>query len=645
MSSAFLFNVLYSGFRKVTQYLGTALKSNEQFNKSFANLKGSLLTALQPIYETLLPVILTLMNVASRFVQAIGNIFATLSGKSSAQMAKNAEALYDQTKATEDLGNASKKASKSLAGFDEIQKLSEPSAETAAENTQASAANFEEFKTEDYQTKIDALTTYVSMGLLALGAILAFSGVNIPLGIALLALGATGLVSQIATNWGGLKKALSGSIGMIVAVLSTALLAIGAILAFSGTHIPLGIGLMIAGAAGLGTTVAANWGTIAKALKGPIGGVVALLSTALLAIGAVLCFTGAALGLGIGLMVAGAAGLATVTALNWNAVIDSMRGTVGEIVAIVSGALLALGAVLCFTGVATGLGIGLMVAGAAGLAAVVTINWSSIIDSMRGTVGEIIAIVSGALLALGAVLCFTGAATGLGIGLMIAGAVGLATVVATNWNSLKQPISAAISSIMVILGSAMVVIGFIMCLTGAGLGVGLALILTGLTGTIASVSVSDNPITRFVKSVANSVLSFINLIIEGINWLFHIRFDGLTVAGVQIIPKMDFKLLDIPPIPYLAEGAVLPANKPFLSVVGDQRHGTNIEAPLSTIQEAVALVMEDYAAANMAGHEATVAVLRDILEAVLGIHVGDDVIGQAVSRYNAKMSIIRGGSV
>ena len=98
-------------------------------------------------------------------------------------------------------------------------------------------------------------------------------------------------------------------------------------------------------------------------------------------------------------------------------------------------------------------------------------------------------------------------------------------------------------------------------------------------------------------------------------------------------------------LPQLAKGAVIPPNAPFAAILGDQRHGTNIEAPLSTIQEAVALVMEDYAAANMAGHEATVAVLRDILEAVLGIHVGDDVIGQAVSRYNAKMSIIRGGSV
>lgn len=99
----------------------------------------------------------------------------------------------------------------------------------------------------------------------------------------------------------------------------------------------------------------------------------------------------------------------------------------------------------------------------------------------------------------------------------------------------------------------------------------------------------------------------------------------------------------LPQIPYLAQGAVLPANKPFLAMVGDQKHGTNVEAPLATIQEAVALVMEDMVASNMAGHEATVAALRQILQAVMGIRVGDEVLGRAVDRYHSKMAVIHGG--
>lgn len=46
-----------------------------------------------------------------------------------------------------------------------------------------------------------------------------------------------------------------------------------------------------------------------------------------------------------------------------------------------------------------------------------------------------------------------------------------------------------------------------------------------------------------------------------------------------------------PDVPYLAKGAVLPANKPFLAMVGDQSHGTNVEAPLDTIKQALAEVL------------------------------------------------------
>ena len=100
-----------------------------------------------------------------------------------------------------------------------------------------------------------------------------------------------------------------------------------------------------------------------------------------------------------------------------------------------------------------------------------------------------------------------------------------------------------------------------------------------------------------------------------------------------------------PQIPYLAKGAVLPANTPLLAVVGDQKHGTNVEAPLETIQQAVALVMSDQNAALMAGFATSVEVQREILQAVLGIQIGDEVIGNAVARYGQKMAVVNGGFV
>lgn len=149
---------------------------------------------------------------------------------------------------------------------------------------------------------------------------------------------------------------------------------------------------------------------------------------------------------------------------------------------------------------------------------------------------------------------------------------------------------------------------------------------------------------QWAKDILNELIRALNSgltsIFGGVNKALS-KMKDLQVGDMQ--PFANIKTITVPQIPYLAKGAVLPANKPFLAMVGDQRHGTNIEAPLSTIQEAVAAVMEDYSAANMAGHGATVAVLREILEAVLGIEIGDEVIASAVQRQQSKMAIVRGG--
>lgn len=329
---------------------------------------------------------------------------------------------------------------------------------------------------------------------------------------------------------------------------------------------------------------------------------------------------------------------------NWDIATQNVAQASAEITAIMSGALLLLGAILTFTGANIPLGLGLLAVGAIGLADVATENWGAISEALRGPIGEIVNILSTSLLVLGAILAFSGAGIGLGIGLMIAGALGLAAVYSANWDSMVGPISDTISTIMVILGGAMLVIGIILCLTGAGLGLGLALIMTGLAGTITAASMGDNPLTNFVKGLVNGILGLINMLIEAINSLFHIKFDGLNIAGVQIIPKLDFRLLKIPPIPFLAKGAVIPPNAPFMAMLGDQRHGTNIEAPLSTIQDAVRAELGATEDAIIAAAEAVIERQERILSAIEGIEIGDTTIGQAAARYNRKMSIITGGT-
>lgn len=162
-----------------------------------------------------------------------------------------------------------------------------------------------------------------------------------------------------------------------------------------------------------------------------------------------------------------------------------------------------------------------------------------------------------------------------------------------------------------------------------------------------------DPSYEGVKNAMNGTIGLLNGFMggatNGVNFLTK-ALNKLSFTIPEWVPVLGGKSfgfyatpLKAPKIPFLAQGAVLPANKPFMAVVGDQRHGTNIEAPLTTIQEAVAQVMEDYAASNLAGHQATVAVLRELLAAVLGISIGDDTLAAAVDRYNGKLSIVRGG--
>lgn len=156
-------------------------------------------------------------------------------------------------------------------------------------------------------------------------------------------------------------------------------------------------------------------------------------------------------------------------------------------------------------------------------------------------------------------------------------------------------------------------------------------------------------------NIKDAFASGINKLIAGLNdalyrIIYKINDVILDARAIhyEILGKTHYPFYNIPTIPqfaipYLAKGAVIPPNAPFMAMLGDQKHGTNIEAPLSTIQEAVALVLEDMTGGLMAGFEATVAVLREILEAILGIEIGDTVIAEAVERYNRKMAVVKGG--
>lgn len=153
------------------------------------------------------------------------------------------------------------------------------------------------------------------------------------------------------------------------------------------------------------------------------------------------------------------------------------------------------------------------------------------------------------------------------------------------------------------------------------------------------------------------VKAWINSIAYNLNMLIKLFCDGLN-SIIRMANKVSFTnpingekvgisipYITAPQLPYLAKGAVIPPNAPFMAVLGDQRHGTNIEAPLATIQEAFRAEVSNMVGGMMAGFEASVAVQQQILEAIMGIEIGDTTIGEAAGRYATQKNLIRGGRV
>lgn len=242
------------------------------------------------------------------------------------------------------------------------------------------------------------------------------------------------------------------------------------------------------------------------------------------------------------------------------------------------------------------------------------VNWKNLLGSLAGTA----ALAGGLALAFGKV--------GAGIGLVIAGAAMIITAfkdICDNGANLQN-------TLLLIAGIVATGLGFFF-LTGSVI----PLVIAGIATVVTAVLALTGNLTEFARNLKDNILggiiqfikgvftgdmksafeglkklfkglinadiilveSFINTVIRALNWLIKqinkISFDvpdwvpgiGGKTLGVNI-PAISEKKL-----PRLATGTVIPPNKEFLAVLGDQKSGTNIEAPLATIEQAVANVL------------------------------------------------------
>lgn len=373
------------------------------------------------------------------------------------------------------------------------------------------------------QSFLGDLFLVISGAALVIGTILVASGANIPRGLALMSAGAAGMVASLALNWGAIGDTIKSTLGTISAGLGAFSLAIGLILALSGASLPVGIGLILAGALELGFSIGLNWGLIENKVAAVLTTISAIVGGAFLAVGAILTFSGGNIPVGLALMAAGAATLASAVALNWSATDPELKAAVSRITLIVSGALLALGALLTFTGINPALGLPLMVAGAATLAATTALNWGSMEGPMKTAVTAISSIAGVAFLALGAIFTFTGANPMLGIPLMLLGAAGLATAVALNWDYVVSAVTSTLKNVGHIVGLSLISLGAILLLSGVGAPLGLGMIVAGGLSLASSIALNWDSIVTSVKTTLSNIgsafMGFVNEWLSPEKWL------------------------------------------------------------------------------------------------------------------------------
>jgi hypothetical protein len=105
---------------------------------------------------------------------------------------------------------------------------------------------------------------------------------------------------------------------------------------------------------------------------------------------------------------------------------------------------------------------------------------------------------------------------------------------------------------------------------------------------------------EFLKKIINGIIDGLNKLIRGIVSAINTIIRGINSIKIDIPEwlgggSIGFNIKELPltQIPRLAQGAVIPPNKEFLAMLGDQKHGTNIEAPLDTIKQALAEVLAE----------------------------------------------------
>lgn len=531
---ALFFTVLSRGLSQLRNWLSQTIMQNEAARASIARLKAALLTLAQPILEVVIPVFVKLVNILTQVVTAIAKFFGMLSGKSWGAQVSAAKGLNAEKEALEGVGSAAEDASKSMASFDEINQIT---SNQASGGGGASGANASSGITPDF-SNLDLAEDKLNDILGIVGAIAA----------GLLAWKIASMFTDDLSKIGGIALAAAGAFALVYFWLDAW---------NNGIDMTNFLG-MLAGLAALAGGLAIAFGPIAAGIALVVGGLAMLvvgikdvidngftLENTLTIIAGLL-----AAGIGIGLLTGSwipllIAGIASILVA-----LVSFTGHGEELINGLKNVVDGFGKF--FKGVFTG-DMKLAAEGAKQIWNGLKQTWNAIVNSIKDAWNAFITWLQAKNPALAAIFETIG------------------KLFSDQYNAWKKILS-----------------GLITFLTGVFTGDwkkawnGILDILKGIW----------NLVIGTIEGGINFIIDGINLLISALNKIHFEIPDGVPLVGGKTIG------INIPPVsrvqlPRLASGAIIPPNREFMAVLGDQKSGTNIETPLSTMVQAFKQAMNE----------------------------------------------------
>ena len=545
-----VFSLITRALQSLRTWLGKTIMQNEVARAAVARLKAAFLTLAQPILQVVIPVFVKLVDILTQVVTAIAKFFGMLSGKSWSSQKSAAQGLNAEQKALEGVGSAAEDASKSMASFDEINQLTDNSASAAGGGAGGAASTDIAPDFSNLDMAEDKLHDILGL----VGAIAA----------GLLAWKIASLFTNDLSKIWGIALAVAGAFALVYFWLDAW---------NNGIDLQNFLG-MLAGLAALAAGLAIAFGPTAAAIALVVGGLAMLvvgikdviengfnLVNTLTIIAGLL-----AAGIGIGLLTGSWIPLLIAGFVAALVALVSFTGHGEELIQGLKKIIDGFGKF--FKGVFTG-DLKLAAEGAKQIWEGLKQTWNAIVNSIKDAWSAFVTWLQGKNPALAAIFETIG------------------KLFSDQYNAWKKILS-----------------GLITFLTG---------VFTGdwkkaWNGVLDILKGVWNLIVGTIEGAINFIIDGINLLISALNKIHFEVPDWVPLVGgksfgINITPVSRVSL------PRLASGAVIPPNREFMAVLGDQKSGTNIETPLATMVQAFKQAMNE--TGGMGGRSITVVMQVD----------------------------------